>query len=70
MSGFLNDDDKKVFLVQMDIGKKLVPQSKECLISCISTQGPSFGYGDLVLFDETIKSGLSYTKFAHTFNSE
>ena len=57
VSGWLNDSGRRVFLVQMDLGEKLVPKSDNFLIYCHQKCGPSFGRGDLTLFNEGNNKG-------------
>ena len=54
---WVDDSGMRVFLVQMDLGEKLVPQSDNYLIYCHQKYGPSFGYIDLTLFNECINKG-------------
>ena len=55
--GFVEDSGRRVFLVQMDLGEKLVSKSDNCLIYCDQKVGPSFGRDDLVLFNENCSKG-------------
>ena len=54
---YVEDSGRRVFLVQMDLGEKLVPQSDDYLIYCNQKYGPSFGNGDLTLFYEGYNKG-------------
>ena len=57
VSGYVKDSGRRVFLVQMDLGEKLVPQSDNRLIYCHQKRGPSFGSDDLTLFNEGFNKG-------------
>ena len=49
---YVNDNGRRVFLIQMDLGEKLVPHCDKKVIYCHRKIGPSFGNADLRLFNE------------------
>jgi hypothetical protein len=70
-AGYVQDEGRKTFLLQLDICQKMVPVSDSCLIYCNTAYGPTFGGGnDLYIADICHSSPSSYSVFPHTYNVE
>lgn len=68
---FVNDHQKKAFLVSFDLKEKMIPNNQNNLIYCNVNYGPTFGGGhDLMISNRCHENNGSYANFPHAYNSE
>ena len=65
----MKDEEKRAFLLQLDLKEKLLPTTDTSLIFCNHAYGPTFGAGrDLYIADKCNSNNSSYAFFPSTYN--
>jgi hypothetical protein len=67
---FVDDAEKRTFLLSLDLKEKMVPVTANNLIYCSKTVGPTFGEGDLEICHECNIIKKSSTNFPSRYNAE
>jgi hypothetical protein len=67
---YVNDKERRAWLLQLDLLQKMVPQSDSSLIYCNSSYGPTFGGGHDLYIADSCHANNSYTDFPGSYNRE
>jgi hypothetical protein len=70
-NNYVNDKERRAWLLQLDLLQKMVPQSDDHLIYCNSSWGPIFGSGhDLKIANSCHANNNSCANFPTSYNRE